>query len=128
MVEDFTVFRQIEQTEYVDHLFNLKSNFGTANLERFSDLVNKETLWVVAELVAEPSLSKRVRMVKHFLKVARQCKEVQNFNSMFAIISGLNHTAVSRMKLTWERVRRSISVFPYFSRRCLRSTPSCWPT
>ena len=104
MVEDFTVFRQIEQTEYVDDLFKLKSNFGTANLERFSNLVNKETLWVVSELVGERKLSERVRVVKHFLKVAKQCKEVQNFNSMFAIISGLNHHAIARMKQTWERV------------------------
>jgi len=104
MVEDFTVFRQIEQTEYVDDLFKLKSNFGTANLERFSNLVNKETLWVVSELVGERKLGERVRVVKHFLKVAKQCKEVQNFNSMFAIISGLNHHAIARMKNTWERV------------------------
>merc|ERR1719334_2155639 len=76
MVEDFTVFRQIEQTEYVDDLFKLKSNFGTANLERFSNLVNKETLWVVTELTAEPNVTKRVRMVKHFLKIAKQCKGV----------------------------------------------------
>jgi len=104
MVEDFTVFRQIEQTEYVDDLFKLKSNFGTANLERFSNLVNKETLWVVSELVGERKQSERVRIVKHFLKVAKQCKEVQNFNSMFAVISGLNHHAIARMKQTWERV------------------------
>ena len=41
--------RQIEQTEYVDWIFELNSRFGTENLKRFSDLVNKETLWVVSE-------------------------------------------------------------------------------
>jgi len=109
MVEDFTVFRQIEQTEYVDWLFQAKSKFGTENLEKFSNLVNKETLWVVSEIVGESNISKRVRMVKHFLKIAKQCKEAQNFNSMFAIVSGLNHTAVSRLKQTWERVPEKYS-------------------
>jgi len=109
MVEDFTVFRQIEQTEYVDWLFQAKSKFGTENLEKFSNLVNKETLWVVSEIVGESNISKRVRMVKHFLKIAKQCKEAQNYNSMFAIVSGLNHTAVSRLKLTWERVPEKYS-------------------
>ena len=33
MVEDFTIFRQIEQTEYVDHIFGIKSKFGKENLE-----------------------------------------------------------------------------------------------
>ena len=48
----------------------------TINLPFSSNLVNKETLWVVAELTAESNLSKRVRIVKHFLKIAKQCKEV----------------------------------------------------
>jgi len=109
MVEDFTVFRQIEQTEYVDWLFQAKSKFGIENLEKFSNLVNKETLWVVSEIVGESNISKRVRMVKHFLKIAKQCKEAQNYNSMFAIVSGLNHTAVSRLKQTWERVPEKYS-------------------
>merc|ERR550519_1449793 len=104
MVEDFTIFRQIEQTEYVDFLFKLDSKFGMANLTNFSLLVNKETLWVVTELCSEHNLNKRVKMAKHFLKIAKQCKEAQNFNSMFAITSGLTHTAVARLKQTWERV------------------------
>ena len=74
MVEDFTIFRQIEQTEYVDFLFKLESKFGTANLAAFSNLVNKETHWVVTELVRENNLGKRVKMTKHFLKIAKECK------------------------------------------------------
>ena len=35
---------------------------------------------------------------------AHQCKETQNFNSMFAIISGLGHAAVSRLKSSWEKL------------------------
>ena len=50
MVEDFTLFRQIEQTEYIDYIFDLKSKFGSENLTRFSNLVNRETLWVVSEV------------------------------------------------------------------------------
>ena len=33
-----------------------------------------------------------------------QCKECKNFNSMFAILSGLGHGSVSRLKQTWERL------------------------
>ena len=43
-------------------------------------------------------------MIKQFIKIARQCKETQNFNSMFAIISGLGHAAVSRLKSSWEKL------------------------
>jgi len=104
MVEDFTLFRQIEQTEFVDWIFELNSKFGTDNLTKFSELVNKETLWVVSEVVGETNLGKRVKLVKLFLKIAKQCKENQNYNSMFAITAGLTHNAVSRLKHTWERI------------------------
>lgn len=32
------------------------------------------------------------------------CKDVKNFNSMFAILSGLDHKSVQRLQATWERV------------------------
>jgi len=109
MVEDFTVFRQIEQTEYVDWLFpetegRADSKFGIENLKKFEYLVNKETLWVVTEIVSEANMTKRVKLIKRFLNIAKHCKEAQNFNSMFSIISGLTHTAVSRLRRTWENV------------------------
>ena len=109
MVEDFTIFRQIEQTEYVDSIFEIKSKFGTENLDKFESLVNKETKWVVSELVRESNVNKRSRMVKHFIKIAKECREAQNYNSMFNIISGLNHAAIQRLKQTWERVNPKYS-------------------
>lgn len=33
-----------------------------------------------------------------------QCKECKNFNSMFAIISGLGHGAVSRLRQSWDKL------------------------
>merc|ERR1719507_707420 len=44
MVEDFTIFRQIEATEYVEDLFEIKSRYGTPNLNTFSALVNREMM------------------------------------------------------------------------------------
>ena len=101
MVEDFTVFREIETTEYIDKLFELESRFGTPNLTRFGDLINKEMMWAITEIVSETNLSRRVKIVKQFIKIA-QCsyKQTQNFNSMFAITSGLDHVVVRRLKST----------------------------
>ncbi|CAL4156065.1 unnamed protein product, partial [Meganyctiphanes norvegica] len=103
-LNDFTIFRQIEPTEYIDYLFNLKSNYGTPALSNFAELVNREMFWVVTEVCSEHNLVKRSKIVKQFIKVARQCKEHKNFNSMFAILSGLGHRAVSRLKQTWEKL------------------------
>lgn len=32
------------------------------------------------------------------------CKEMKNYNSMFAIVSGLDHKTVQRLQTTWERI------------------------
>ncbi|KAK6187380.1 hypothetical protein SNE40_005425 [Patella caerulea] len=105
-LEDFKVFREIEPTEYIDDLYNLKSKYGTPALEKFSELVNKEMFWVVTEVCNEQNLVKRMKLIKHFIKIAKHCKDCKNFNSMFAIISGLGHGSVTRLRNTWERLPR----------------------
>jgi len=105
MVEDFTIFRQIEQTEYIDSTFKLDSKFGTPNLSKFDALVNKESNWVKTEVVSETNLARRVKIVKQFIKIAQCCyKQTQNFNSMINIITGLDDVNVRRLKKTWDGV------------------------
>lgn len=103
-VQDFAIFRQIESTEYVDELFEINSKYGVPMLKQFAELVNKEMFWVVTEICSEYNIVRRMKIVKQFIKIARHCKECQNFNSMFAILSGLGHAAVSRLRLTWEKL------------------------
>lgn len=103
-VQDFAIFRQIESTEYVDDLFEIKSKYGVPMLKPFSELVNKEMFWVVTEVCSEHNIVRRMKIIKQFIKIARHCKECKNFNSMFAILSGLGHAAVSRLRLTWEKL------------------------
>lgn len=102
--QDFYIFRQIESTEYIDDLFSNKSNYGTKNLKKFSELVNKEMFWVVSEICREQNIVRRSKIIKQFIKIALHCKESKNFNSVFAIVSGLGHTSVSRLRLTWEKL------------------------
>ena len=105
MVDDFKIFRMVEQTEYVDNLFGLESKFGNPNLSRFEALINTEQWWVITEIVSEPNAAKRARIIKQFIKIAYHCyKETQNFNSMFAITAGLDHGSVKRLRSTWEKV------------------------
>uniref|UniRef100_A0A0N5AB86 Rap guanine nucleotide exchange factor 2 n=1 Tax=Syphacia muris TaxID=451379 RepID=A0A0N5AB86_9BILA len=103
-LQDFAVFSSIEQTEYVDNLFNLESRYGWPKLAEFELLFNKEMWWVATEICRERSVPKRAKLVKKFIKIARYCRDFRNFNSMFAIMSGLDKPAVRRLHHTWERV------------------------
>ncbi|XP_054648986.1 rap guanine nucleotide exchange factor 2 isoform X6 [Dunckerocampus dactyliophorus] len=100
----FELFCAIEPTEYIDDLFKLRSKAGSVSLKRFEEAINHETFWVATEVTREPNQLKRMKTVKHFIKIALHCRECKNFNSMFAIISGLNLAPVSRLRGTWEKL------------------------
>ncbi|KAG8592550.1 hypothetical protein GDO81_000536 [Engystomops pustulosus] len=103
-MRNFELFRNIEPTEYIDDLFKLKSKTGCVNLKNFEEVINQETFWVASEILRETNQLKRMKIIKHFIKIALHCRECKNFNSMFAIISGLNLAPVSRLRTTWEKL------------------------
>lgn len=124
-LRDFGMFKAIQTTEYIDHIFKLKSSYGIPNLQKFLMLPNTEMYWTISDILRETNLMQRSKVIKHFIKIASKrramesknmrvrmcagiclecCKDMKNFNSMFAIISGLDHKAVQRLQATWERV------------------------
>ncbi|XP_043559345.1 rap guanine nucleotide exchange factor 6-like isoform X1 [Chiloscyllium plagiosum] len=103
-MRDFELFRNIEPTEYIDDLFKRESKTGNVHLKQFEDIINQETFWVATEILKETVQWKRVKIIKHFIKIALHCRECKNFNSMFAIISGLNLAPVARLRSTWEKL------------------------
>ncbi|XP_051955478.1 rap guanine nucleotide exchange factor 6-like isoform X2 [Xyrauchen texanus] len=104
-MRDFSLFRNIESTEYVDDLFKLDPGGGSnRHLKQFEDVINQETFWVATEILRESNAIKRMKTIKHFIKIALHCRECKNFNSMFAIISGLNLAPVARLRSTWEKL------------------------
>ncbi|KAM9470281.1 rap guanine nucleotide exchange factor 2 isoform 2-T3 [Clarias gariepinus] len=101
----FELFCAIEPTEYIVDLFKLRSRLpGPSSLKLFEESINRETFWVATEVLREPNQLKRMKIIKHFIKIALHCRECKNFNSMFAIISGLNLAPVSRLRGTWEKL------------------------
>lgn len=104
-LRDYCLFKSIESSEYIDYLFRQKtSKYGYSHLSQFSDLSNEEVYWVINEILHESNIIKRARIIKHFIQIAHICKECKNYNSLFAIVSGLDNFTVTRLKDTWEKV------------------------
>lgn len=102
-LQDFAVFKQVEPTEFIGELFGC-SALNSSNLRQFEGLVNREMFWVITEVCGEMNIARRARILKMFIKIAKYCHEAKNLNSCFAILSGLNHGCVQRLKSTWEKV------------------------
>lgn len=103
-LQDFELFRHVDSREYIYNLFEDKNERKSKNLRCVEQTTNKEMFWVINEIVSEDNITRRVKLIKYFLKVAKLCKDFKNYNSMYAIISGLANSSVSRLKGTWERV------------------------
>ncbi|XP_036732815.2 rap guanine nucleotide exchange factor 4 isoform X3 [Manis pentadactyla] len=111
-VYDWELFNCVHELELIYHTFG-RHNFKktTANLDLFLRRFNEIQFWVVTEICLCSQPSKRVQLLKKFIKIAAHCKEYKNLNSFFAIVMGLSNVAVSRLALTWEKLPSKFKKF-----------------
>ncbi|XP_063166104.1 ras-GEF domain-containing family member 1B isoform X3 [Candoia aspera] len=92
-----------------DPLDNDKNSYGdrkkSRNLEAYVEWFNRLSYLVATEICMPIKKKHRARMIEYFIDVARECFNIGNFNSLMAIISGMNMTPVSRLKKTWSKVK-----------------------
>ncbi|XP_022531093.2 rap guanine nucleotide exchange factor 4-like isoform X2 [Astyanax mexicanus] len=109
---DWELFSCVHEYELVYHTFGRQAyRRSTANLELFLRRFNQVQLWVVTEVSLCGTLSKRVQLLKKFIKIAAHCREFRNLNSFFAIIMGMCNPAVSRLTQTWEKLPSKFKKF-----------------
>ncbi|XP_036395990.1 rap guanine nucleotide exchange factor 4-like [Megalops cyprinoides] len=111
-VYDWELFNCVHEHELIYHTFGKQSfKKTTANLDLFLRRFNELQLWVITEVCLCAQLSKRVQLLKKFIKIAAHCKENKNLNSFFAIIMGMSNPAVSRLHQTWEKLPSKFKKF-----------------
>ncbi|XP_071232252.1 rap guanine nucleotide exchange factor 4-like isoform X1 [Salvelinus alpinus] len=109
---DWELFSCVHEHELLYHTFGRQSfRRTTANLDLFLRRFNQVQLWVVTEVCLCGQLSKRVQLLKKFIKIAAHCREFKNLNSFFAIIMGMSNPAVSRLAQTWEKLPSKFKKF-----------------
>ncbi|KAK5920811.1 hypothetical protein CgunFtcFv8_024578 [Champsocephalus gunnari] len=109
---DWELFHCVHELELIYHTFgrqNVKKT--TVNLDLFLRRFNEIQFWVITEVCLCSQLSKRVQLLKKFIKIAAHCKEYRNLNAFFAIIMGLSNPAVCRLSQTWEKLPSKFKKF-----------------
>ncbi|XP_015113116.1 ras-GEF domain-containing family member 1B isoform X2 [Diachasma alloeum] len=77
----------------------------TRNLESYVQWFNRLSYFVATEICKHAKKKQRVRVVEYWIETARECFNIGNFNSLMAIIAGLNMSSISRLKKTWSKVQ-----------------------
>lgn len=90
------------------HMMNKTRSIPTSwmhEYRQFADISNREMFWVICEILNERNIGRRVKIIKQFVHVADVCSRLRNYNSMFAIISGLGHSCVARLRRTFDKLK-----------------------
>jgi len=100
---DYELFSRIDPLEYF-HSVTKTKNQNVSNLNTFVNRFNEINMWVITEICTKDTLQKRFTTVKKFMELANVLIHLKNFNSAFAILSGLGNVAVTRMTQTWKKL------------------------
>ncbi|KAF7238628.1 RAS guanyl-releasing protein 2 [Varanus komodoensis] len=100
-------------------------------LERFITLFNSVSQWVQLMVLSKPTAPQRTQVITRFVMVAQRLLHLQNFNTLMAVVGGLSHSSISRLKEThsfvspettkvWESLLELLSLAGNYSRyrRC----------
>ncbi|XP_019718806.1 RAS guanyl-releasing protein 2 isoform X2 [Hippocampus comes] len=69
-------------------------------LERFITLFNSVSQWIQLMVLSKPTAPQRALVISHFIRVAQKLLQLQNFNTLMAVVGGLSNSSISRLKDT----------------------------
>ena len=103
-LKESSIFCSILPEELLATEWNKRSGSLAVNVRAMSTLSTD-----LANLVADSVLQleepkRRATLIKHWVKIANKCLELNNYDTLMAIICSLNSSTISRLKKTWEVV------------------------
>ncbi|XP_067136538.1 ras guanyl-releasing protein 3-like [Centruroides vittatus] len=117
------VFDHLEAGELAEHLtylehkvmrritfldFKAYAQSGTlqdnAKLERSIALFNGLSQWIQCMVLSRSLAQQRADIITKFVSVAKKLLQLQNFNSLMAVVGGLSHSALARLTRTMAAV------------------------
>ncbi|KZM20086.1 Ras guanine nucleotide exchange factor bud5 [Ascochyta rabiei] len=98
------LFCAIQPEELLALEWTKKSDSKAVNVKAMSKLSTDLANLVADTILHLEDAKKRAVMIKHWVKIAAKCLELNNYDSLMAIICSLNSSMVMRLKKTWELV------------------------
>ncbi|CAG6018152.1 unnamed protein product [Menidia menidia] len=96
---EFKSIRRISFTDYQSYVIHgcLVDN---PTLERSIALFNGVSQWVQLMVLSKLTPQTRAEVISKYIHVAQKLLLLQNFNTLMAVVGGLSHSAISRLKDT----------------------------
>ncbi|KAK2748755.1 hypothetical protein FQN57_000336 [Myotisia sp. PD_48] len=97
------IFCSILPEELLSTEWMKKSGSLAVNVRAMSTL-STDTANLVADSILQLEPKKRALIIKRWIKIAAKCLELNNYDTLMAIICSLNSSTIARLKRTWELV------------------------
>ncbi|KAM9561239.1 ras guanyl-releasing protein 3-like isoform 4-T4 [Salvelinus alpinus] len=96
---EYKSIRRISFTDYQSYVMHgcLVDN---PTLERSIALFNGVSQWVQLMVLSKLTPQHRAEVITKYINVAQKLLQLQNFNTLMAVVGGLSHSSISRLKET----------------------------
>ncbi|KAJ5074064.1 ras guanine nucleotide exchange factor i-related [Anaeramoeba ignava] len=110
---EFSIFSTIQSKELLNQAWNKpKLKHRAPNVLRMIYRFNDIALQVATAIILPTKVRDRSRTLAKFIRVAEHLKALNNYNTLMALIAGINSTPVHRLKQTWTEIPyRSYEIF-----------------
>lgn len=103
-LKESRMFCSICPEELIAQEWTKKQNSIATNVLAMSSL-STDLAHLVAESILDlPDTKARARVIKQWVKIADRCLELNNYDTLMAIMCTLNTSTIVRLKKTWEQV------------------------
>ncbi|CAH2328317.1 RAS guanyl-releasing 1 [Pelobates cultripes] len=105
---EYKSFRRISFSDFQNYITNgCVKDIPT--MERSIGLCNGISQWVQLMVLSRPTPQLRAEVLTKFIHVAQKLQQLQNFNTLMAVVGGLCHSSISRLKETSAYIPHEVS-------------------
>jgi len=104
-LHEFELFQKILPTELLSLGWQKEDRHKTApNITKLTDRFNQVSQWVTTEILIASTKKQQRIVLEKFIKIAKKCILLNNFNTSMALLSGMCVASVQRLHYLWDSI------------------------
>ena len=109
-IRESKMFCAILPEELLAQEWTRKSGSRAGNIRAMSTFSTDLATLVAETILRVGDVKKRAAVIKHWVKIGRECLALQNYDSLMAVVCALNSSNILRLKKTWEALSQKTMV------------------